>query len=283
MANKKSGWAAAKETVENSKGSGLYVRLEDDGDKIVGSFVGEPLTRELCWNEKTNSYEEFTPEQAKAGRKMSPKFAMNVFVPANEQDAAATAGIEYQAEPAVKVWECSKKTFEKVIKCLDKYGHGKWCFEIERNGAKGDTKTTYTILPERELTADERKQCGKPGPNETWLEGTIKLHDLEEVVGSDDDDDKSDVNSHDKKASAKGEKPAAAAKPAKSDDAATISTEAAQAFVARLKVVPREKLDKFLAKFGIAKVKELRTKDAVAAEAFLSDLEKPAEDDAFAD
>lgn len=37
------------------------------------------------------------------------------------------------------------------------YGLEKWAFEVQRHGAAKDPKTTYSILPERQLTAEERK------------------------------------------------------------------------------------------------------------------------------
>jgi hypothetical protein len=52
-------WAKA-EALSNKilESGGVYVRLANDGDKIVGVFAGEPYTRQVHWS--GSAYEECT-------------------------------------------------------------------------------------------------------------------------------------------------------------------------------------------------------------------------------
>lgn len=248
-------WDKAKETAESHKGGGLYVRLENDGDKIVGVFCGDPFTREVFWNDKAEKFEDFTPEHKAAGKKSSAKFKMNFFVLESKE---------------MKIFELNIMTFKDVLKVKEKYGLENWAFEVSRSGKKDDTKTTYAILPEEKLSTELRETISK-----------AELHDLSKK-GDEAADSKTDMNSHDKKNGA-----ANGAGKAASNEA--ISAEKSTALVGRLKLLPKEKIDKFLAKFGIAKVKELKGKDETSAFAFVDELEgkkadeKPPEADPFAD
>ena len=69
------------------------------------------------------------------------------------------------AESAMKVIEGGTVWFKNVLKIRDKYGVDKWLFEIERHGEAGDPKTTYSLLPEEELTDELRARMAANG---TW-------------------------------------------------------------------------------------------------------------------
>ena len=47
-----SGWHDAEELAQkvDSASDGMFVKLADDGDKVVGVFIGDPLAREVHWN-----------------------------------------------------------------------------------------------------------------------------------------------------------------------------------------------------------------------------------------
>ena len=134
---------------------------------------------------------------------------------------------------------------------------------MERSGKKGDTKTTYSVLPEAQLTDAqvEKVKAAKP-------------HDLDKAKG-DEGDTSTDMNSHGK-AAPKGD--------------ALITPEQSAGLVARLKVLPREKLTAFLQKFGVAQIKALKASDLPAAVTMIDDFEgkaaapaaAPAEADPFA-
>lgn len=238
-------WNEAKKRSDEGGGPGVFVRLENDGDKVVVVFVGEPECRELLWDKKKEQYADLTDEDRKAGKKGSPKFKFNVFVP---------------AEKAMKILDINNNTFKDVIAVREKYGLDKWSFEIKRNGKKGDTKTTYAILPEKELTASDRAE----------MQGH-KLHDLKAAK----DDESTDMNSHDKTTTTNG----TAAAPA---EAPVVTLEQATALVGRLKPMSKDKIDSFLAKFAIKSLRFLKASDLAAATAMIDGFEGktagPAED-----
>lgn len=236
-------WGKAQERAENHKGNGIFVRLADDGDKVVVAFCGEPYIRELVWNQKTNQYDDFTPEHEKAGQKSTPRYVLNVFD---------------KIEKAMKVMEFSNITFKDVLKVKDKYGLDKKFFEVERSGKKGDTKTSYTILPDDPIDDDFRK-----------LIAAAKLHDLAKI-GRDDGDEQTDMSSHDKKSN--GKAPATNA-PGGSDAPAIITADDASALIARLKPLDKAKIEEFLKRFKVAKVKELRASDLADAKKQLDEWE----------
>jgi hypothetical protein len=143
--------------------SSNFLRLANDGDKVVGVFVGEPLSREVVWTgEKYLDVKNPEAEKyLKKGRSSSLRVAMNFYIP---------------AEKAVKVYEMGAVVFKDVYKLRDKYGLDTWAFEIERHGGKGDNKTSYTILPEQRLDDGMRREIAQ-----------LELHDLEKVLTNTDD------------------------------------------------------------------------------------------------
>ena len=123
-------WDNAKKLAEQHAAAGaLFVRLQNDGDKVIGIFCGEPYAREVYWNGETYSD---TPPDGNAGRS-SLRVSLNFFVP---------------AEGAMKIIEGGTAWFRDVLEVREKYGLDKWSFEVKRRGKKGDTKTKYSILPD---------------------------------------------------------------------------------------------------------------------------------------
>jgi hypothetical protein len=57
----------------------------------------------------------------------------------------------------VKVLEQGVMFFKDLVRVREKYGLEKWAFEIQRHGAAKDPKTTYSILPEHQLSAEQQK------------------------------------------------------------------------------------------------------------------------------
>jgi len=225
------GWDQAKGLADkhSGSGSGLFVRLANDRDKVVGVFVGDPYARETHWTGER--YEVCTGEGCSIcaeGKRPNLRVSMNFYVP---------------AERDLKIIEGGVTWFKDLLKARDKYGLDKWLFEIERHGAAGDPKTSYTILPEEKLTPEQIKEID-----------TLRLHDLPKVVlgGSDNFD------SYDKGGSGGGE---------------TIDARLASQLVGRLKSLPRDAVDTFLAKFGVQRVRDLKASDEKAATAFIASLE----------
>jgi hypothetical protein len=145
---------------------GIFVRLANDGDSIIGAFCGEPFAREVVWNgEQYQAYDEDNPDHASL--RASLRVMLNFFVP---------------AEGMMKVIEGGTKWFKDVLKVRKKYGLDKWCFEVERHGEAGSPKTTYSILPEEKLDDEMRARIA-----------AADMHDLQalaegnqEAGGSDD-------------------------------------------------------------------------------------------------
>ena len=226
-------WDIAKQMAERHTSS-TFVRLANDGDKVVGVFVGEPLSREVVWTGE--KYLDVKNPEAdkylKKGRTANVRVAMNLYV---------------LAEKAVKVYEMGAVVFKDVFKLRDKYGLDKWAFEIERHGAKGDNKTSYSILPEQRLDDAIRREIAQ-----------LELHDLEKVLNNSDaggDGEEQSFESYDNKQDA------------------LIDAAAVEKMLPRLKVLPRETLDRFLKKFEIQRVKDLRARDEGVAFDFLGRLE----------
>ncbi len=223
------GWDHAQGLADKhtGSGSGLFVRLANNGDKIVGAFVGEPYAREVHWGGER--YEECTGDGCSFcgdGKRPSLRVSMNFFVP---------------SEGDLKIIEGGVTWFKDLLKVRDKYGLGKWLFEIERHGEAGDPKTTYTILPEERLTDAQLKE----------IDG-LRLHDLPKVVSGGGDS----FDSYDKDKSGR-----------------TIDGRTASELMPRLKALPRSALDTFLGEFGIQRVRDLKASDEKAARALLDRLE----------
>jgi hypothetical protein len=152
----------------------------------------------------------------------------------------ATFNFYIPGEREMKLIEGGVTWFNDVLKAKDKYGLENWLFEVERHGSSGDPKTSYTILPEEKLTADQSKE----------IEG-MRLHDLPKAVAG------------------RGDKPASADK----RSGETIDVRQASELVARLKALPRDAVDSFLSKFAVQRVRDLKRSDEKAAAAFLAAVE----------
>jgi hypothetical protein len=287
------GWDKARETAASHKGGGMFARLENDKDKISGYYVGDPVSRSIYWDPTTNQSRPYTEEDKKSGKKEQPKFALCLFVPGDDK----TPG-------EMKIHEMGIVTFKDVLKFHDKYGVVKVKIksaktgkeeefevvkaraEVERNGAKGNKKTTYSVLHDGTLS-------DSPGHLEQLQKSEV--HDLDKVAtGMSDEDESTDMNSHDKsKGGAKEEKkPAAETKKEEPKEEPLMGADDRNAIAKRMKELPKDTIDKFLTKFGIQKFVQLKAKDKAAAEEFLTahepkkeapKEEPPKEVDPFAD
>ena len=142
-----SGWDGAKELTQKNAG-GIFIRLQNDGEKFVAAFRGDPFAREMHW--VGEEYGECTGkgcEGCAKGSKLTTRVKINVFA---------------VAEKAMKIFECSGKTFQDLLAVREKYGVDKWCFEVKRHGAAKSTKTKYSVLPERELSAESGRRRTPP-------------------------------------------------------------------------------------------------------------------------
>jgi hypothetical protein len=283
--------------MENA-GSSTFLRLANDGDKAVVALCGAPYHRDICFNEKTNKYEAWDEAAKQAGRRKSSRYAMNAFV----------ISVKGKELGEMRILEMNFNTMTTVIGLKDKYGLSKYLFEITRHGAANDTKTTYQILPDKEITDAQRALFGAPDAKDAdgWTEGSIPLIDLEEATAKDEGGGDAAVTDDVKKDGKDGKKPkektngttgpaaaapatppattttTAAATPAGGD--ATISKEVVNEIIGKLKPLDKDKgIVPFLAKFPYAKkVSEIRASDEAAARELANKLSTPVgSEDAF--
>ena len=143
------------------------------------------------------------------------------------------------ADKTMKIIECGTRWFGDVLRLRGKYGFDNWAFEIERRGAAGNPKTTYSILPENKLDAATKEVIAG-----------LALHDLDRET-------------------------VAVAKAACQDDtgeaAAVVSGEIARALHAQLVHLSQNDTAAFFRRFGIERVSQLRAVDQAAAQGFLSE------------
>lgn len=174
------------------------------------------------------------------GKEKTLKTSMNVAVLENKNGAYILK--------AVKVLENSKTFYKQVSKMDTKYGVDSQIFEIERTGTKAKD-TSYTVLPEATITPALRVQLD-----------ALDLFDLTSD-GSDD-----------------------GAKSTKPEPAAILTQTDGDALIARLKALKAtlgdaqggQMMGDFLAKFSIAKIRDLPAKHLATAQSWVTQEEEAA-------
>jgi len=141
----------------------------------------------------------------------------------------------------VKVFEQGVMFFKQLLQMRSKRKLDEWAFEVQRHGAAKDPKTTYSILPEHKLTPEEQAEFQ-----------ALPQHDLEKLYS---DDAGESLGSYDRKADG------------------AVDPKTAQSIVQSLKALPREAVDRFCEKFGIARIKDLPAAQVDKAQAFVEALE----------
>jgi len=219
-------WQQTEEMAKkHDQGSSTWLKLGNDGDKAVVVFLGEPFAREVCFVD--GKYMAFDEKLKAQGLKPSLRVALNVAL--------------YDTKE-VKVLEQGVMFFKDLVRVREKYGLEKWAFEIQRHGAAKDPKTTYSILPEHQLTPDQQKE----------FQG-LKLNDFDKLYNG-TSDEPSSLGSYDRK------------------DSDLIDAGTAQAIAGQLKTMPREAVDRFCKKFGVARIKDLPAAQVEKARAFVEVL-----------
>lgn len=137
-------WADVEEEQAKAKAGGLFLKLVDDGDTAVVVFRGEPAVRRTHWTgEKTLDCEGDSCSWCADDLRQRVSIQVNVARQIEEGWIA-------------QIWEASKSAFSGVTEIREKFALEKWSFEITRHGAKGDPKTRYSILPDHEVTTEEK-------------------------------------------------------------------------------------------------------------------------------
>jgi hypothetical protein len=227
-------WEEAAEAAKKAGGSGNFLSLKNDGDKEIVAFLGEPVARFTVFLEDEKKTVPFTEEHRKKGLRERTTFLINVYC---------------FSDGKVRVAELNAMTFKDLIKVREKYGLTKWKFEFQRNGKPRDPKTTYSLLPEEQLTDDERKMIS-----------AVNVHDIEKMASG------GDSNSGEEQA------PELGSFDAEGNDGVA-DEKSVKSIVDRLKALPRDMANDFLKKFGLAKVKELPAKKVKEALAYVAELE----------
>ena len=223
-------WQQTEEMAKRHEQGGAWLKLSNDSDKAVVVFLGEPHPREVCFVE--GKYVLFDDKQKAAGQKSVLRVAFSVAL--------------YDSRE-VKVFEQGVMFFKDLVRVRDKYGLDKWAFEIERHGAAKDPKTSYSILPERQLTPVEQKEFQ-----------ALETQDLEKLYSGEVEGNDESLDSYDRKDEPKPTGP--------------IDPKLAQSIAASLKALPRETVDKFLQKFGVKRVKDVPAAETQRAKALLKEL-----------
>ncbi|HHH31716.1 MAG TPA: hypothetical protein ENK57_25665 [Polyangiaceae bacterium] len=210
---------------QHDQGSSTWLKLADDGDKEVVVFLGEPFPREVVFLD--GRYTPFTEELRAKGHKASLRVALNVAL--------------YDSKE-VKILEQGVVFFKQLVQLRSKRSLTEWAFEIERHGAARDKNTTYTILPEHKLTAEQQAEFQ-----------ALPLHDLEQLYS--EGDEGGGLGSYDRKSDG------------------VVDPKTAQAIVHALKALPREAVERFCEKFGVTRIKDLPAAQVDKAQVFVEALE----------
>jgi hypothetical protein len=222
-------WQQTEEMAKkHDQGGGQWVKLAGDGDKTVVVFLGEPYPREVCFVD--GKYMPFDEKLKAQGLKASLRVALNVAL--------------YDTKE-VKVLEQGVVFFKDLVQIRAKYGLDKWAFEVQRHGAAKDPKTTYSLLPEHQLTPEQQKEFQ-----------ALPQHDLEKLYGDASESGGGGLGSYDAK---KGGE--------------TLEPKTAQSLAVVLKALPKEAVDRFCKKFGITRIKDLPASQVEKAIAYLDALE----------
>ena len=226
-------WEQTEELAKkHDQDSSTWLKLANDGDKTVIVFLGEPFPREVCFID--GKYMPFDEKLKAQGQKPSLRVALNVALFETNE---------------VKVLEQGVTFFKDLVRVRQKYGLEKWAFEVQRHGAAKDPKTTYSILPEHQLSPEQQKEYQ-----------ALPLQDLEKIYGGGDGESAGSgsasgpLGSYDRK------------------ETAIIDAGTAQALMTQLKTMPREAVDRFCKKFGVERIKELPRAQIEKARAFIEVL-----------
>ena len=202
-------------------GDNKWLKLREDGETAIVAFLGTPHPREVCFMD--GRYVPFTDELKAAGHKSSLRVALNVVNPQTGE---------------LRVFEMSGMFYGSLFELLQKRPADKWVFEVQRHGAPRSPKTTYSVIPERELTADEQAAFAKVG-----------LIDLEALYG-DNQPAPRPLDSFDRKPT-------------------PISAQDAQDLADALKALPQDVVQRFCLHFGVSRIKDLPADRVAEAFAFI--------------
>lgn len=263
------GWDECEELAEKD-GGGDFRRLEDDEDFCIGVFLGAPYGRRLHWDQAAGQFHECEATKddpacvyCDDGLNLSKKFWINFVTLAT---GTGDSNEKRKDGPGVvEVLELSSRGIKQVLRAKAKYrGLDSWTFEVKRQGAKGDTETTYTVLPDTQISELDEATAA-------LIEGAepVELKQLAARLNAGGDDDSDD-------------KPRRKAKPrreSKPKADAAIDAQTAGELSARLRALDKPDAIGLMKKFGIRKLAELKQSQFAKFVQELSELEGADDDD----
>jgi hypothetical protein len=218
-------WQQAEEMLkQHEQSAGLWLKLANDKDRAVVVFLGAPYWRDVCFVD--GKYVLFDEQLKAQGERAVTRVAFNVAL--------------YDTKE-VKVLEQGVVFFKDLMQIRRKYGLTSWAFEVERHGAAKDPKTTYSILPEHQLSPEQVAEFQ-----------ALVLHDLPAVYAGGGGHE---LDSYDRTAGREGHAQPKAAAPVEAG--AVVDERTAQLLVTELKKLPRAAAERFCATFRIDRIKEL--------------------------
>lgn len=228
------GWDGIRTmTTPQDDGGGLYVRLKQDGDRVVGAFCGQPVARSTLWvNGRYETFDENNPEHR--GKRPGLRVVSNFYVP---------------EVGAMKLIEGGRAWAKSVVQMIDRFGADAYLYEISRQGAAGSTQTTYTVLPSQKIDEALRAQISATPLHAIGDEAQPTTSSLS---GNSPTSDSSLINP--------------------TQSGALIDTTQAGALINQLKQLPRSDVDVVLTKFGVQRVRELPAKDLPNVQAMIASL-----------
>jgi hypothetical protein len=140
------GWDEAEKRNKEAAG-GKYCSFKKAGDSVTGivldkahtgNELDQPNSRQLVYDEKNETYDEYDPAVHGKDAKTSTRYKFN-FCQLAENGAPH--------EPKMKILELSNPDFTNALTAKGKYGLNT-IFEVKQSGEKGDTKRVKHFLPE---------------------------------------------------------------------------------------------------------------------------------------
>lgn len=243
-------WAQAEEMAEAQRAeAGVFQKWEADGESHVMAFCGTPYARKMHWIGAL--YEDCAGKDCAhctSGSRTTLRISLNAY---------------HLAEQRMKIVEGGTRWFADIQKVRKKYGLDTWAFEITRNGAPRDPKTTYSVLPDRQLDDVMRRKIS-----------ALALHDLKRDATDAARESFADAS---KAANgdyelAKGDAPVANSdrEPTRRD---TVPHEAAKEIHGLLQQLSKAQVREFLQVFGIKRVSQLKAVDENKARKFIAALD----------
>lgn len=142
---------AATSHASGGGGSGDFLKLAD-GESAVIAVLGEP--------------EIYLAKPFNEGEAPKQRILLNVFNAATKKPA---------------IFDCSPGVFQQLGEIKAKFELGRYLISIKRKGVAKNTR--YTILPDRELSAEQRAHLGKLAlPNLAEVAERVRFKSPDETV-----------------------------------------------------------------------------------------------------